>query len=93
MVDSLSWVQYSRGSRRSSEKGDTYYYVTLAKCLIISLIRHLGVSQKMLQKIAPRYQGSSGSSVQVSEEARRRITEALDVKGGEIMYQVGDSKA
>lgn len=49
------------------------------KCgsLIISLIRHLGSFPTMLQRIDLDDQTSSGSSVQVTEEERRRITEAL----------------
>ena len=46
--------------------------------LLISLIGHLGFLQKMLQRTAPKNQGSPDFPVQVSEEARRRITEALE---------------
>lgn len=51
---------------------------TLARCLkVFALIMHLGLFQEMLQRIDPQYQSSAGSEVQVSEEARHRITEAL----------------
>ena len=39
---------------------------------------HLGVFREMLQRVGPQYQHTTDPPVQVSENARRRITEALE---------------